>query len=333
MEIGAEKYGTWKLKAGKAIYCKCLKSTGRIEGSESYIAGGDTTTPTIRKKEKKKPEKKEKVRKIKALVSGGFVYVDQLPAAERRTTAYKINKNQVFARSMAMFQLRASAKNLTFMTVSFPMGMSDDSIFQCFNTYLTRMRYIYKFRMYLWVTERQKNGTLHYHILVPQWLPFQECNRMMRVTLENELTKNPQLQVKLEKGKYNGVDCKPVQGNRKQLIAYITKYVMKSNAVFSRLAWHCSRIVSNLFTTYDAKEWGEIDSIFRNGIRIKKVIKGEYMEMIYYEQEQMHELLIVLNRWNELVYNAELASDTMLTSEIQCEVKNECSNETEKILF
>ena len=41
--------------------------------------------------------------------------------------------------------------------------------------------------------------------------------------------------------KYNGVDVKKVDKNRKSLIGYLTKYITKNEIEFTHLPWHCSQ--------------------------------------------------------------------------------------------
>ena len=48
--------------------------------------------------------------------------------------------------------------------------------------------------------------------------------------------------------KYNGVHIEFINGNRKALCGYLTKYVSKNDEVFDTRPYHCSRCVSALFT-------------------------------------------------------------------------------------
>ena len=77
----------------------------------------------------------------------------------------------------------------------------------------------------------------------------------MATTIDNILKSQNEANITFNKDKYNGVDVSKTkrQGNtfsRKQLVRYITKYVTKNDTVLQfHNAWHCSRIVSQLFTS------------------------------------------------------------------------------------
>lgn len=177
---------------------------------------------------------------------------------------YSINASKVRARIRAMLNTMAGRYELYFVTISFPEGTKDDICYQSFNTWLTTLRQKKRIRGYIWVTERQKNGTLHFHLCIPHYVDIWKFNSAMRVVL-GSLAKKGLLPVSSNfiYTKYNGVDLakrKDKTGRKrvvnfadkrasKALAFYLTKYVTKNLITFTRLAWHSSREYSCLFTS------------------------------------------------------------------------------------
>lgn len=192
---------------------------------------------------------------------------------------YTLNKSKVRKKISAFFLLDSSKKFCAFYTISFPLHLSDNLAYKVFNTWLTRCRKVFNLQSYLWVAERQKNGTIHFHMLTNTFMQISEVNRFMSVALSNLLNKQA-FSYDIEAiSNYNGVDVddlfhpKPrdAQGKRiketreqrrerlrkplnikqaqKCLSYYITKYVTKNDVTFNRLPWHCSRDISALFTS------------------------------------------------------------------------------------
>lgn len=178
---------------------------------------------------------------------------------------HTINKteitNRVLVMTTAMFaQVRQNAY-LGMLTVSFPPAVTDLVASQALNTWFTALREKERrvLKNYLWVAERQQNGTIHYHILITKRVNIVYVNRAMKTVLCN-LVRGGVIKYHLSAMKrYNGVDlakdrktrvvtnfCDPK--SRKALTRYITKYVTKNNATFPAAAWGCSRAFSALFT-------------------------------------------------------------------------------------
>jgi len=76
----------------------------------------------------------------------------------------------------ALMNLKCSRRFIAFYSVSFPEGTTDDQAFECWNLWLTRLRKTYNLLNYIWVTERQKNGTIHYHMLTNNYMPILQIN-------------------------------------------------------------------------------------------------------------------------------------------------------------
>jgi len=221
--------------------------------------------------------------------------------ARTRKKAYCVNKSKVQARAWALFSLKQSRKVLNFITVSFPRGLPDSVAYQAFNTWLTRLRTEMKLKLYLWVAERQKNGTIHYHILVPQYLNVRIINYKMSKCIEYLIKKENLLSLNFDRKTYNGVDLKRVENNKAALAAYVTKYVSKSVETFEHLAWHCSRAVSSLFVNYTADYVEKVFDLTGNQQISEKFYQNEFALFGYLTDRARGAFLRHLTRLNERV--------------------------------
>jgi hypothetical protein len=190
------------------------------------------------------------------------------PAKNKRTGEYRVNKLEVRQRIMAMIQTKKGSKELYFWTITFPLKTPDQVAYQAFNTWLTTLRQKKHLRDYIWIAERQQNGTVHFHIAIPHRMSVVHANRVMRVTLGNFVRKRMIEYSLFQCKRYNGVDiCKnrktkrvtnfAIKKGTRALATYLTKYVTKNDAPFVHLAWHNSRGFSSLFTgiTFTVQEF------------------------------------------------------------------------------
>jgi hypothetical protein len=76
-------------------------------------------------------------------------------------------------------RLEKSRKFLAFYSIRFPVGLPDEKAYKIFNTWFTRCRRDSGLKTYLWVAERQKNGTIHFHLLTNDFLPIKAVNGYM----------------------------------------------------------------------------------------------------------------------------------------------------------
>lgn len=177
----------------------------------------------------------------------------------KKEKSYSVHKREVRQRLLGFMNTQAGKKELYFWTVTFPAGVSDKIAYQIFNTWLTRLRQLKMLKNYLWVAERQKIGTIHFHIAIPHKMYVKRANAMMAGTLKT-FSKRGDIPVSVFQCKrYNGVDIAKnrntgrvtnfaIKKGNKALIGYLTKYVTKNDASFSHLAWHNSRGFSSIFT-------------------------------------------------------------------------------------
>jgi hypothetical protein len=168
-----------------------------------------------------------------------------------------INKKEVRGRIMAMAILRRSNPLLLFVTVTFKAGTTDEQGYRMLNHWLTRCRQEKVIINYLWIAERQQNGTIHYHIAVTRRFPIVRGNELMRLVMIGEVKRGKLDMSYTEVNKYNGVDLAKDRKTRqvinfggqqkgKSLGRYLSKYMGKGEQSFNHAAWHCSRLVSGL---------------------------------------------------------------------------------------
>lgn len=175
-----------------------------------------------------------------------------------------INKSKAKGKMFALFNLKRSSKFIAFYSVSFPLGCSDDVAFDLWNYWLTYCRKKWGLNNYVWVTERQKNKTIHFHMLTNNWLPISQVNRAMAIIINNAVSRGELSWGNSSINRYNGVDVDSIYNSKRHkktgkqfnpaqlrnwVTKYITKYVTKNSEKFNHLCWHCSRSVSALFTS------------------------------------------------------------------------------------
>lgn len=227
-------------------------SDTKFGGSSKYkIVEGILSEKSVRRKEPEKkvvtPEteisrKGNEANKTKNALSGNTFEVETFKR-------YTLNKSKVRRRCHALSRLEKSKKFLAFYTITFPEGLLDKECYKLFNLWLTRCRKTSDLNTYLWVAERQQNGTIHFHLLTNDFMEIAIVNGYMAKALTNAKKKGNEKLTIVETEKYNGVDVKRVGQKKKSLISYLTKYITKNNIEFYRLPWHCSRDVSRLFTS------------------------------------------------------------------------------------
>jgi len=244
------------------VVCKQLKTEVSFKGSGGFKIGANGLPC---KKESPRPElKKREWRKMSGVEMKEYRAENNIPSSvscnyplikcstKRSMTddekrARKMNKKKVRGKILAYSQLPASQKFMAFYSISFPCGMSDEQIRKIHNSVLTRLRKIRKNFSYVWIAEKQKNGTLHFHMVTNSWFNIRVINRMYGVAISNRLQRD-ESNIRFELEKYNGVDVKLIK-NINTVSKYVTKYVTKNDTDTVGLKWNCSKDISGLFTS------------------------------------------------------------------------------------
>jgi len=221
---------------------------------------------------------------------------ETLPTIIKKKPLYTINKKQVWHRLFQFINQQKEIKELYFWTVTFPQGTEDDTCFLCFNKWLTRLRTLNMLKSYLWVTERQTNGTLHYHIAIPHRMDVKKANRFMRACLLTCIDEGLINWSKFQAINYNGVDISKHRttkrvtnfakgSNEKSLIRYITKYATKNNEEFTHFAWHCSRDFSNLVISVRCTNKELDNTDFTQYVDTSKPLIGEFYTFLRWKKK------------------------------------------------
>ena len=142
--------------------------------SKHRIVDGELLT-----KKKNPPQKTKAKKKKKEIIffEEKLQFQEEKPEKTKRT--YKLNKSKVRKKCNALGRLEKSKKFLAFYSISFPNGLTDETGYKIYNTWLTRCRRDSGLKTYLWIAERQKNGTIHFHLLTNNFMPIKKVNGFM----------------------------------------------------------------------------------------------------------------------------------------------------------
>lgn len=162
---------------------------------------------------------------------------------------------------------RCLGKDKSFATLTFIEHISDARAVKLLNKFLTALRERFERLNYIYVIERQPDsGRPHFHLIVNKFLPVRQINALWTLQQYNEglsvegisrgqveemITydrEHPDEKSELQKV-LNPFDVKKIR-NINGLSYYLTKYITKGNnsGGFGCAVWHCSRVVSRLFT-------------------------------------------------------------------------------------
>ena len=245
--------------------------------------------------------------------------VKKVKDKDKPIALYGLRKTKIRNKILNFFSLNKSKKFCAFYSISFPVEITDEIGYKVFNTWLTRCRKACGLKSYLWVAERQKNGTLHFHLITHNYMPIRKVNDFMRQALFTQYEKgflkcNPKV---IEK--YNGVDVdnlyhskrkKNNNGRLSQMEAqrklsyYLTKYISKNEVKSERLPWHCSRDISALFISinYDDVSNLEIANLIADNPEAVTTYEEEFFTMHYFkfQPEEFH--FLDLTEANNLIF-------------------------------
>ena len=279
-------------KSGMVVL-KSINNTKRIGGSAGY-------------------EINEDFKFVKRSKGSKEITEGQNEAKKREKRGYMVNKKEVRQRIYLFLKTSHAKKKLYFWTITFPLDLAPEFCYQALNTWLTRCRKEFKLKSYLWVAERQQNGTTHFHLAINQYMNVMKANRFMRATLTT-LTAKYKLNYPTSLLKnYNGVDISKNRKTRRatnfarqsrarSLQSYLTKYVTKNNERFPHLAWHCSREYSNLFTKFRCNYEEAVNLGFYEQITWKPFLYSEYYVFYPWKSEPPPDLINLLTTINELL--------------------------------
>jgi hypothetical protein len=219
---------------------------------------------------------------------------------DKKVNSYKLRKTKIRNKILNFFSLNASKKFCAFYSISFPVEISDEIAYQVLNTWLTRCRKTENLKSYLWIAERQKNNTLHFHLITNNYMRIIIVNEFMKQCLLTQYEKG-NLNCKLQiLHSYNGVDVDnlynskrsknkrerlPKADTQRKLSYYLTKYISKNDVISNRLPWHCSRDISALFISinYSDASQNEISNLIADNPDAVTTYQNEFFTMHYFK--------------------------------------------------
>lgn len=161
--------------------------------------------------------------------------------------SYRLNKSRLRNKIKAFSQIGDKRNFSKFITVSFPAGLPDVNCKQALNTWLTKLRSMDKYFNYIWIAERQKNETMHFHIITKTFFNIKVINLHMAKTIDYIIKTSRLRNINFSINKYNGVDIQVIY-RIKELSQYVSKYVTKNDTEMEGYPSNCSKLISELFT-------------------------------------------------------------------------------------
>lgn len=228
----------------------------------------------------------------------------------RLKSRYTINKKEVSHRIRNKVLSMKGEKLLFFWTVTFPVGTPDDNAFVLMNKWLTRLRKERMLKSYIWITERQQNGTIHFHLAIPHRMDVKRANKYMRASIMHSINTQEVNLSRKQAMRYNGVDIAKNRKTRRvtnfakgknsrTLSHYLTKYVTKNNEEFDHLAWHSSRDFSNLIIAVRFTEREINRSNVWQFLNKDRKLEGEYYIFYSWNKEAPPDLIRYLSQLNQ----------------------------------
>lgn len=162
----------------------------------------------------------------------------------------KQRKKRLMNRIYAMYNTTRTRSYFNFITITFPLEVSNDDRGLIMNTFLTRIRSHFTSFMYVWVREKHKNGKYHYHMFTNNYTNISFIQGMFCETVFNKTGLMPSR---------SSIDLQVIDPkNHSKCCFYIAKYVGKSDLTGEGRSWACSQLVSRLFcstiSTFDSCE-------------------------------------------------------------------------------
>lgn len=158
-------------------------------------------------------------------------YERTAPIKKAEKRVYRIKRIQVRS-SLIDLWLRRRSKYLLFFTVTLPFAMDEQTAAACWQGFLKNMRLHYKLNQYVWVKEFQKNGNIHYHIIIDRnRVGIQYLQKTWNNVIANITGTFPMYNNSVRLGN------NPIIRNIHSVASYLSKYISKEKNEFSGRAW------------------------------------------------------------------------------------------------
>jgi len=190
------------------------------------------------------------------------------------------NKTKIYSSASRQFHNRRN--KVAFVTFTNPNELIYKDLKECnirFSKFLENLRLNYKLHSYIWVAERQDNGSVHYHTFFD--IPKFDINKM-REAYNSAMQHNSRSCVRLPKNKKNTFIV-----NWAEACSYVTKYVTKDLSRENARVFGCSQNVTSKPITINASDLNLFDNYIYSCKRneyttqyvIKKQVIGKYLKL------------------------------------------------------
>jgi hypothetical protein len=213
-------------------------------------------------------------------------------AGSRSDLSVRKVKQRISSMILTYVKTVPQLRTMQFVTVTFPANTADDVAEKCFNSSMTAAKADGTICSYLRVSERQANGTVHYHMLVPHAVNVCRLNLLFKRTLHDYFSKGLLACNWSAIANYNGVDLAKDRYTRKvvnfasrerfkTLTSYITKYITKGNFDSFKRGWSCSRDWSNLVLSVKLT-LAQVRQHWRSFVKgCKKIIRTDFGRLVF----------------------------------------------------
>jgi hypothetical protein len=248
----------------------------KINKSSSKPKVKDISKMNLKKAYKSDTLTKNSAKKIKKILTHWILAINMSQAD---------NKNK----------FKKKRRYLVMLTLTLPavQAESDKEIKRNYlNNYLIQLKRKYKEVNYLWVAEKQKNGNIHFHIILDNWVHKQWCSDVWNKVLANGCYID-----NFEK-KYNhrNPPSTQVQGqkNMGSPANYLTKYVTKAENTMpiDGVKWSCSKELLEICNvSFYCKDWYcDYLYYYRNELKVK-YWQNDFVEVYYFDKFFLNEFL------------------------------------------
>lgn len=148
---------------------------------------------------------------------------EQLKWQAVQKRSYRISKSKVKSACIRAWQTKNS-NNMLFITFTFPFDPTEKEAADIWNRLLKNLKQNYHVKKYVWVKERQKNGRLHYHIIIDR-------DRVGVINLQksyNSAINHVRPDVDCSSNSVR-LGTRPIIRNINSVAKYLSKYISKSN--------------------------------------------------------------------------------------------------------
>lgn len=162
---------------------------------------------------------------------------------------WRWNESVLLSQEMKRNHQLTQRKYLSMVTLTLPASqLESDRLFKSryLNLFLTKLRKLYLNLNYLWVAEKQKNGNIHFHIIIDEWIAKSRLTELWNDTLAN----GEYINTFEKKFKHRNPPSTHIAGqkNIKDMAAYLSKYINKvdSKQAIGGKKWDCSNSLLEL---------------------------------------------------------------------------------------